>query len=52
MIEYLHGDEDDEPRGRRLLEELVIVRAHVVCAQLPGDVGPEERGEERSRVDH
>lgn len=52
MIPDLHGDKHDEPHGRWLLEELVIVRIYVEFAKLSRDIKLEERRQERSRIDH
>lgn len=52
MVKDLHGDEHGKPRRRWDFEELVIVCAHVVCAQLMREIALEKRRQERSRVDH
>lgn len=43
MIPDLHSDKYDEPHGRRLLEELVIVRIYVEFAKLSRGIKLEER---------
>lgn len=52
MVEDLHGDKHGKPRRRRHFEKLVIVCAHVVCAQLMGEIALEGRREQGSRIDH